>query len=269
MTDETTQNPPPENETPESESVRLIAEAKARVDAAKAKSETFPVGEATPKTPVKKKEEGPKPVDASDNSLVVNLRGSFGDAIIEGEEFLKQLSIRVRPAAIVNVCDALKTNSETPFDYLCDITCIHYPEREAAPFEIVYNLYSISKNVRVFLKTAVDEHEGALSVTDVWGAANWIEREIFDLFGVAFKGHPDLRRILLPPDWEGHPFRKDYHLEFVENDWTKKHLPPMDDVQKEQLAQRRAYGLELLCVPEERMVRQIIIDGKEVMTKDK
>ena len=265
MEDETKKIPSPENETPEERRARMIAEAKARAEAAKAKADA--AGE--PKAPVKKKEEGPKPTDASNHPLVLKIRKAFKDAIIEATEFLDQLSIRVEPLHIVDVCAQLKNDAETPFDYLCDITCVHYPERTEKSFEIVYNLYSISKNVRVRLKTSVDESEGALSVTSIWPAANWPEREVFDLFGIHFKNHPDLRRILLPPDWEGHPLRKDYNLEFVENDWTRKHLPEFTEVQKEQLVQRRAYGLEMLCVPEERNMRELIQGGKEVMTKDK
>jgi NADH-quinone oxidoreductase subunit C len=161
----------------------------------------------------------------------------------------------------------LKTDGETPFDYLSDLTCVHYPEKKQAPFEVVYNLYSILTNERVRLKvTTSDEVE---SVTSVWPAANWMEREVFDLFGVKFRNHPDLRRLLLPPDWEGYPLRKDFPLEFIENAWTEKHLPEMTDVQREQLEQRRAYGLEILSVPQERLMREIFIGGKEVMTKDK
>ncbi len=151
---------------------------------------------------------------------------------------------------------------------MSDLTCVHYPTRKEAPFDVVYNLYSIPKNERVRLKVQTTE-EGVDSVTGVWPAANWLEREVFDLFGVHFKGHPDLRRLLLPPDWQGYPLRKDYPLEFVENAWTEDHLPQMTEVQMEQLQQRRAYGLEILSVPQERVMREIFRGGKEVMTKDK
>lgn len=271
---ETTQNPPPENETPEERRARLIAEAKARAEAAKAKASEAAEGAATttattsPKTPVKKKEEGPAPVDAGNNPFALKLKKVFGDAVLGATEFLNQLSIRVEASRIVDVCLNLRNDAETPFDFLCDLTCVHYPDREK-PFEVVYNIYSISKNVRVLLKASVDENESIESVTGIWATANWMEREIYDLFGVRFANHPDLRRILLPPDWEGHPFRKDYNLEFVENDWTKRNLPPIDDVRQEQIIQRRAYGLEMLCVPEEHTMREVMKNGKEVMTKDK
>ena len=165
------------------------------------------------------------------------------------------------------VCEFLKSDAETSFNYLSDLTCVHYPDRRTAPFEIVYNLFSIDANERVRLK--VRTKESVDSVTGVWPAANWLEREVFDLFGVRFNNHPDLRRLLLPPDWEGHPLRKDFPLEFIENAWTANHLPVMTEVEMEQLQQRRAYGLEILSVPEERMMREIFIGGKEVMPKDK
>jgi NADH:ubiquinone oxidoreductase subunit C len=132
---------------------------------------------------------------------------------------------------------------------------------------MVYNLFAIEENERIRLKAAVKD--SVESVTSVWPSANWLEREVFDLFGVTFTNHPDLRRLLLPPDWEGYPLRKDYPLEFVENSWTENHLPVMTEVEVEQLQQRRAYGLEILSVPQERIMRDIFRGGKDVMPKDK
>ncbi len=246
-----------------------VEAAKARVIAAKeAAQKTTPAAPGAPKPPVKKKDEGPKPVDASNHPLVARLREKFADAVVEASEFLGQLSIRIARERVVEVCDALRTDAETPFDYLSDLTCVHWPDNREAPFEVIYNLYSISKNERVRLKVGTNS-EGVDSVTGLWPAAEWPEREVYDLFGVVFHNHPDLRRILLPPDWDGHPLRKDYPLEFIENAWTERHLPEFSDVQREQTEQRRTYGLEILSVPQEREVRDLFRSGKEVMPKDK
>jgi NADH-quinone oxidoreductase subunit C len=88
---------------------------------------------------------------------------------------------------------------------------VDYPERRPR-FDVVYNLYSVSKSHRIRLKVRVDDGESVPSVTSVWSTANWHEREVFDMFGIRFDGHPDLRRILMPEDWEGHPLRKDFPL---------------------------------------------------------
>jgi len=261
----------------DAEKAAMVEQAKSRVAAVKESlaekpSSTVAPGTATPgppKAPVKKKEEGPKPIDASDNKLVKKLKGKFPGAVLEAVEFIGQVSIRIEPGRLVDVCSFLRDEPETKFNYLSDLTCVHYPMDPERPFEIVYNLYSISRNERVRLKVSIAEGASVDSVTGVWPSANWMEREVYDLFGVNFRNHPDLRRILLPPDWEGHPLRKDYPLEFIENEWTKGHLPEMTEVQKEQLEQRRAYGLEILSVPQERMMREILQNGKEVMPKDK
>ena len=259
------------------EKAAMVEQAKSRVAAVKeslgekAASPQTPATAApgAPKAPVKKKEEGPKPVDASHHNLVKKLKTQFDGAVGEALEFVGQVSIRIEPARIVEICNFLRDDPETSFNYLSDLTCVHYPMRHEAPLEVVYNLYSITRNERVRLKVSITESSGVDSVTGVWPSANWMEREVYDLFGVNFKNHPDLRRILLPPDWEGHPLRKDYPLEFVENAWTERHLPEMTGVQREQLEQRRAYGLEILSVPQERMMREIFQGGKEVMPKDK
>ena len=251
----------------DAEKAAMVEQAKSRVAAVKESLAEQPAAPGAPKPPVKKKEEGPKPTDASAHPLVKKLKSQFGEAIGEAFEFIGQLSVTVDGARIVEICDFLKSDEESGFNYLSDLTCVHYPDRRDAPFEIVYNLFSISSNERVRLKVRTSETVD--SVTSVWPAANWLEREVFDLFGIRFNNHPDLRRLLLPPDWEGYPLRKDFPLEFVENAWTAKHLPEMSDVEMEQLQQRRAYGLEILSVPQERLMRQIFIGGKEVMPKDK
>lgn len=250
----------------DAEKAAMVEQAKSRVAAVK-ESLAEQSGAGAPKPPVKKKEEGPKPIDASNHPLVKKLKSQFGDAIGEASEFIGQLSVTVSGESIVAICDFLRTDDGTPFNYLSDLTCVHYPDRTEAPFEMVYNLFSISTNERVRLKVRTSGE--VESVTGVWPAANWMEREVLDLFGVSFLNHPDPRRLLLPPDWEGYPLRKDYPLEFVENAWTEKHLPEMSDVELEQLQQRRAYGLEILSVPQERLMREIFRGGKEVMPKDK
>ncbi|HEX8283910.1 MAG TPA: NADH-quinone oxidoreductase subunit C [Pyrinomonadaceae bacterium] len=224
-------------------------------------------GAGVPKPPVKKKDEGPKPVESPDHPLFKRLRERFGESVEGAFTFLGQLSIHVNADSIVEVCKALRDDAETPFDYLSDLTCVHWPEGEDEPFEVVYNLYSISKNARVRVKAFAGE-EGIESVTSVWPTANWMEREAFDLFGVTFRNHPDLRRLLLPTDWDGHPLRKDYPLEFMENRWTAQHLPEFTEVQREQLAQRRAYGLEILQTPDERRFREIFRDGRDPLPKE-
>jgi NADH-quinone oxidoreductase subunit C len=272
---ETSGTPPPSAIPPagtlagaDAEKASMVEQAKSRVAAVK---ESLAADQAAapgaPKPPVKKKEEGPKPTDASEHPLVKKLKGKFGEAIGDASEFIGQLSVYVDGLRIVEVCDYLKGDAEVSFNYLSDLTCTHYPDRREAPFEMVYNLFSIDSNERVRLKVRIKESVD--SVTGVWPAANWLEREVFDLFGVHFNHHPDLRRLLLPPDWEGHPLRKDFPLEFVENAWTAQHLPVMTEVEMEQLHQRRAYGLEILSVPQERLMREIFIGGKEVMPKDK
>ena len=261
------------------EKAAKIAEAKAKAAAfkeaaaAKAAATTGAAGAAgaagVPKAPVKKQPEGPKPEDASDHPLVKKLRGRFENAITGAFVFVGQLSIHGENARIVEVCTALRDDEETPFNFLSDLTCVHWPERADAPFEVVYNLYSISGNERVRLKVNANEAEGVESVTSVWPTANWMEREVYDLYGVRFNNHPDLRRLLLPPDWEGHPLRKEVPLEFMENNWTTKHLPEFTDVQREQLEQRRAYGLEILSVPDERRLREIFRAGREPLSLER
>lgn len=133
------------------------------------------------------------------------------EAIINSSTEVPQPFIEINPNNILEVCTALQKNDSTYFDHLSCITGIDNGI-EKGTFEIIYHLFSITKKLSCVLKVTIDRNETASvkSLTSIWKTANWHEREIFDLFGIDFEGHPDLRRILLPANWEGHPLRKDY-----------------------------------------------------------
>jgi hypothetical protein len=154
---------PPSSLSADAQKDQQVEDAKARVAAAKEAAQKA-AAPAAPKAPVKKKDEGPKPIDAGNHPLVKKLKEQFGEVVLEASEFLGQLSIVVNAAQIVEVCESLRDDAETPFNYLSDLTCVHYPDNKAAPFEVVYQLYSISKNERVRLKIDASEN-GVASVT--------------------------------------------------------------------------------------------------------
>jgi NADH-quinone oxidoreductase subunit C len=112
---------------------------------------------------------------------------------------------------------------EFKFNYLVDETAVHFPQKPL-PFEMVWILYSHSRNERMRVKASFAEREDVPTMTDLWPTANWMEREIFDMFGIKFTGHPDLRRILMPPDWIGHPLRKENAINQQDVEWVKANL---------------------------------------------
>lgn len=112
---------------------------------------------------------------------------------------------------------------EEEFDYCVDITAIHYPKREKQ-FDIVWILYSFSRNERIRVKTQIKDGESIPSAESIWPTANWLEREVYDMFGIRFEGHPDLKRILLPEGWQGHPLRKDYDILQQDKQWVQINL---------------------------------------------
>jgi NADH-quinone oxidoreductase subunit C len=152
---------------------------------------------------------------ASEHPAAAFVRERFPDALLEVAEFRGETTLVIAPTAIAGVCLALRAAPALRFNFLSDVTAVDWPEREPR-FDIVYHLLSLETRAVVRLKARVgepDEDEPQVpSVTGVWPTANWYEREIYDLFGIAFTGHPDLRRILMPTDWVGHPLRKDYPL---------------------------------------------------------
>jgi len=140
----------------DAEKASMVEQAKARVAAVKESLEQ-PAAAGAPKPPVKKKDEGPKPTDASGHPLVKKLKAKFGEAIGDASEFIGQLSVHVDGQRIVEICSFLKNDREVSFNYLSDLTCVHYPDRRQTPFEIVYNLFSIENNERVRLKAAAKD----------------------------------------------------------------------------------------------------------------
>jgi len=162
-------------------------------------------------------------VELTDDPILHRLRARFPTAVLEAVEILGLPTLTIAREQIVEVCRFLREDEEAQFDFLTDLTARHIPDAEK-PFQVIYHLYSFPRNVRWRLKVNLAEGEACPSVVSVWSAANWMEREAYDLVGVRFEGHPDLRRLLLPEDWEGHPLRKDYPLEFRYNRWCAKHL---------------------------------------------
>lgn len=132
------------------------------------------------------------------------------DAVVAGKHDRGELTLEIEPAKIVEVCAKLKKDLD--FIRLSTVTAVdRYPVEPR--FEVVYHLHSLSRNDRLRLKVRVGGPAPSVeSVTSVWRSANWYEREVFDLFGISFHNHPDLRRIMLPDQWEGHPLRKDYPI---------------------------------------------------------
>ncbi len=122
-----------------------------------------------------------------------------------------QIYLEIDKDDLVNICLFLKTNNDTKFKQLIDITVVDYPERNQR-FEVVYLFLSHEFNQRLVLKYTISEHEVIPSLTSVFPSSNWMEREVFDMYGVSFKDHPDLRRILTDYGFEGHPLRKDFPL---------------------------------------------------------
>jgi NADH-quinone oxidoreductase subunit C len=147
------------------------------------------------------------------NQAVALLQDKFPDDVVEVMEFRGETTVVVQPERIVEICTALKDGHDTGFKYLSMIAGMDY--HPASPrFGVVYNLYSHKHHNRITLKAFLaDDRAPAIdSVAAVWSTAIWHEREAYDMMGIRFKGHPDLRRILLPGDWVGHPQRKDYPL---------------------------------------------------------
>ncbi len=158
---------------------------------------------------------GPEPLD---DELVRRLRVRFADAIGLTTRDRTQSIVVVRDR-VLEVCEYLKAGEK--YDYLADLTAVDWLERQPR-FDVILNLYSFTHNQRLRVKAPVNE--SCPSVCRVWPAANWLEREVYDMFGIRFDGHPNLKRILLPDGWKGHPLRKDYDILKQDTDWVRENI---------------------------------------------
>ncbi|HEY7114476.1 MAG TPA: NADH-quinone oxidoreductase subunit C [Thermoanaerobaculia bacterium] len=183
-----------------------------------------------------KPKEAPKKLearDASSHPWVESLRAALPDTVLSAKEFAGQVTVTVARAQIARVARHLKDAED--FKYCVDVTAVDWKDRQPR-FDVVYHFYSFSKNGRLRVKCGAADGEEVPSIASVYLAANWPERETWDMFGIRFSGHPDLRRILTWEGFHGHPLRKDFPLEGVDTgaaiypeEWPEGGGPSPDD----------------------------------------
>ena len=201
----------------------MAEDVKAPVPPSPPEGEKTPAAEtrsgAAAKAPAPAKAEGPVPVPWT-SPLVEKYRKQYGSGL-EALTYLGQNYLNVDRALIPNILRLLR--DEEQFDYCVDITAVHYPKREKQ-FDVLWNLYSYARNERMRVKTQIVDGDSIASCVSIWPTANWLEREVYDMFGIQFDGHPDLKRILLPDGWKGHPLRKDYGILQQDQEWVQINL---------------------------------------------
>jgi len=152
--------------------------------------------------------------------MIEKFKSMYGSGI-EALTYVGQNYITVDRSLIPEILQILR--KEEQFDYCVDLTAVHYPAREKQ-FDIVWVLYSFARNQRMRVTTRIADGETLASSVPIWATANWLEREVFDMFGIRFDGHPDMKRILLPDGWKGHPLRKDYSILQQDKEWVQINL---------------------------------------------
>ncbi|MGI9102145.1 MAG: NADH-quinone oxidoreductase subunit C [Terriglobales bacterium] len=205
MADETT----PKDQAPKPPESKPPAAAATPPPAAK------PAAPAAPPKPA-----GPTP-QPWDSEMIARLKRRFGSGIREASTYVGQPYMVVDKSIVHQTLQILRDDEQ--FDYCVDITAVHYPKREE-PFDVVWILYSFPRNERIRVKTTINDGESIASVVGIWSTSDWLEREVFDMFGIRFEGHPDLKRILLPDGWKGHPLRKDYPILQQDAEWVHINL---------------------------------------------
>lgn len=174
-----------------------------------------PAAHAAPAKPA-----GPAPVPW-ESPLVTKLKRQYGSGVREANTYLGQNYLLLETSIAREVLQVLR--DEEDFEYCVDLTAVHYPEREKQ-FDVVWILYSFAHNQRLRVKTMVADGEPFPTSVEIWPTTNWLEREVYDMFGIRFEGHPDMKRILLPDDWKGYPLRKDYGIIQQDQEWVKINL---------------------------------------------
>ncbi len=166
-------------------------------------------------------------------ALIELVKKNFPDAVVESHSQLGDDTLVLKPESWKAVCRFLKDNQQSDMSMLMDLTAVDFVEREPR-FEVVAHLYSLNRGHRLRVKARVGDRDGETveleTLTDLWASANWLERECFDMFGVKFIDHPDLRRILLYPEFEGHPLRKDYPAEKIQPLLQYRDVPNIEKV---------------------------------------
>ena len=184
-----------------------------------------PGGETPPKPAAKPppKKEVPTVMEVSpwEGPLVDSLKERFGDQIKEFSTYRDQSFLIAESSAVVPIIEFLKL--EQDFDYLVDVTAVDYPKRENR-FDLIWILYSFARNTRIRVKAQAGEGDSPATVTSAYQTANWLEREVFDMFGITFDGHPNMTRILLPDEWQGYPLRKEHSIIQQDEDWVRENL---------------------------------------------
>jgi len=202
-----------------SEAVPVPSEAKPAPATPAKPAAAAPAAPATKPAAAPPKPAAPVPT-VWDSPMIAKLKQKYGSGV-EALTHLGQNYMVVDRSTIPEILQILRNEEE--FDYCVDLTAVHYPTREKQ-FEVVWVLYSFPRNERIRVKTQIADGESLPSSVPIWATANWLEREVFDMFGIKFDGHPDMKRILLPDGWKGHPLRKDYGILQQDNEWVQINL---------------------------------------------
>ena len=173
-----------------------------------------PEAPAEPKPPWEEKPVAPVAEDAVGHAQVREVEEAVAGAVTEAVAYAGEITVTVAAGKLHDVCRACK--DQLGYGFLVDLTAVDWNDRETGRFDVVYWLHRHRDQVRLRVKTAVAEGAAVASVTDVWKTANWMEREVFDMFGVYFEGHPNLERILTWEGFNGHPLRKDFPTEGID-----------------------------------------------------